>query len=145
MQRKGIMLIEDNPDDEELALLALEKIGLPHELSVLRDGQEVMNFLNDIKEPSGNEQIQNLPKVIFLDLNLPKIGGLDLLRAIRANPVTVNIPVVILTSSNEEMDILSSYNLGANSYVRKPVAFKQFMKVVQQLGEYWLELNEITS
>ncbi len=145
MQRKSIMLIEDNPDDEELALLALEKIGLPHELSVLRDGQEVMNFLNDIKEPSGNEQIQNLPKVIFLDLNLPKIGGLDLLRAIRANPVTVNIPVVILTSSNEEMDILSSYNLGANSYVRKPVAFKQFMKVVQQLGEYWLELNEITS
>ena len=145
MQRKSIMLIEDNPDDEELALLALEKIGLPHELSVLRDGQEVMNFLNDIKEPSGNEQIQNLPKVIFLDLNLPKIGGLDLLRAIRANPVTVNIPVVILTSSNEERDILSSYNLGANSYVRKPVAFKQFMKVVQQLGEYWLELNEITS
>ena len=134
---KTILLVEDNPDDEALTLRALNKNNIFNELTVARDGQEALDYFfgEDASE-------RPAPAVVLLDLKLPKIDGLEVLRRIRADPRTCLQPIVILTSSKEEQDIVSGYSLGANSYIRKPVDFNQFMEAVRQLGLYWLVLNE---
>lgn len=142
MQQKTLLLVEDNPDDEALTLRALKRHNLANEVVVARDGQQALDYLFAEGEFSGRD-INQLPQVILLDLKLPKIDGLGVLEKLRANEVTRHVPVVILTSSNEEQDILRSYNLGANSYVRKPVDFKQFIEAARQLGLFWLVLNEV--
>ncbi len=139
MNNKPILLVEDNPDDEALALRAFQKSNMSNEIVVARDGEEALNYLID------GEQNKNriLPAVVLLDLKLPKIDGLEVLRRIRNNPETKRLPVVILTSSKHEEDLIEGYNLGANSYVRKPVDFNEFVSAVGQLGMYWLLLNEL--
>lgn len=132
---KIILLVEDNPDDEDLTLRALAKNNIKNEVVVARDGEEALNYLFGPTETA-------LPQVILLDLKLPKVSGLEVLRRIRFEERTRTIPVVILTTSKEDQDLLSSYHLGANSYVRKPVDFNQFTNAVKQLGMYWLLLNE---
>ena len=141
MNEKMILLIEDNPDDEELALLALKKSNILNEIVITRDGEEALAYLFG-SGPYAGRDLSRQPQVILLDLKLPKIGGLEVLQRLRADPRTQLIPVVVLTSSSEEEDILTSYRLGANSYVRKPVEFHRFADAVQQLGMYWLLLNE---
>lgn len=135
MKKNHILLVEDNPDDELLAMRALKKNNILNEVRVARDGAEALEYLENL---SGDE---SLPELILLDLQLPKVSGLEVLKAIRENPRTQLLPVVILTSSDEEKDLISSYQLGANSYIRKPVDFSQFVEAVQQLGIYWLVLN----
>ncbi|MEE9424106.1 MAG: response regulator [Methylococcales bacterium] len=142
MQQKTVLLVEDNPDDEVLTLRALKKHNLANDITVARDGQEALDYLFAQGEFSERD-INQLPQLILLDLKLPKIDGLGVLEQLRANPVTKSVPVVVLTSSNEEQDILKSYNLGVNSYVRKPVDFEQFMEAAKQLGLFWLVLNEV--
>lgn len=142
MEEKMILLVEDNPDDEELTLRALKKNNIKNKVVVVRDGAEALDFLFC----TGNYADRDpsvLPQVTLLDLKLPKIDGLEVLRRIRGDPRTQLLPVVVLTSSKEEQDMLNSYSNGANSYVRKPVDFTQFMEAVHQLGLYWLVLNEI--
>lgn len=139
---KTILLVEDNPDDEALTLRAMSKVSITNQIFVARDGAEALDFLFATGAYS-NRQIDELPAVILLDLKLPKVDGLEVLRRLRANEYTRFIPVVILTNSNEERDILTSYTLGANSYVRKPVDFQAFTNLVGQLGKYWLAINEI--
>ncbi len=141
MEEKMILLVEDNPDDEALTLRALKKNNIGNNLVVVRDGAEALDFLFGTGAYVDRD-IQNLPQIILLDLNLPKIGGLDVLRRIRQEELTRLLPVVILTSSKEEQDLIKGYSLGANSYVRKPVDFNQFIEAVHQLGLYWLVLNE---
>jgi two-component system response regulator len=136
MKNKVILLVEDNPDDELLTRRALQKNNIYNTLTVVRDGAEALAYLEQAAVH------KNLPAVILLDLNLPKIGGLDVLRGIRAHEHLKRLPVVILTSSKEDQDICTSYDLGANSYIRKPVDFVQFTEAVRQLGIYWLLLNE---
>jgi two-component system response regulator len=136
-----ILLVEDNADDEELTLRAFKKSRVLNEIVVVRDGVEALDYLFVTGTHAGRDAKTN-PQVILLDLKLPKIGGLDVLRRLRADERTRRIPVVVLTSSNEERDILSSYDLGANSFVRKPVDFAQFVVAAQQLGMYWLVMNE---
>lgn len=141
MEDKLILLVEDNPDDEALTVRALKKNNIGNNLVVVHDGAEALDFLFG----SGafiNRDVNNLPQMILLDLNLPKVGGLDVLHRIRETESTRLLPVVILTSSNEEQDLIKGYSLGANSYVRKPVDFNQFVEAVRQLGLYWLILNE---
>jgi len=128
-----ILLVEDNPDDERLAVRALKQGNIVNEIVVARNGEEALNLLFNL-DP--------LPSVVLLDLKLPKIDGLEVLRRIRHNPTTRLLPVVILTSSSEDQDIIESYNLGANSYVRKPVEFSQFTEAVHQLGMFWMLINE---
>jgi two-component system response regulator len=140
MQQKTILLIEDNPDDEALTLRALKRNNILNEVVVARDGVEALDYLFGTGSHAGRDTAQ-LPEMVLLDLKLPKIDGLDVLRRIRSEPRTRRLAVVILTSSNEERDIISSYDLGANSYIRKPVDFNQFMDAVRQLGIYWLVLN----
>ena len=135
MKNKTILLIEDNPDDEELTLLAFRQNNIMHEIAVARDGEEALNTL------FANEA-GPLPTIILLDLKLPKVDGLEILRRIRENARTRRIPVIVLTSSTEDQDILRSYDLGCNSYVRKPVNFADFVEASRQLGMYWLMLNE---
>ncbi len=130
---RPILLVEDNPDDEILTIRALRKSELTNSIKVARDGEEALKFIF-AADP--------LPTVILLDLKLPKIDGLDVLQKIRANQKTRLLPVVVLTSSSEEGDIIESYSLGANSYVRKPVEFDQFIDTVGQLGLYWVLINE---
>lgn len=130
---RSIFLVEDNPDDEQLTLRALKRGRLTNPIQVARDGEEALNMLL-VADP--------LPSVVLLDLKLPKIDGLEVLQRLRANERTHILPVVILTSSNEQRDIIESYNLGANSYVRKPVDFQQFADAVYQLGLYWAVINE---
>lgn len=142
MAEKILLLVEDNPDDEALTLRALKKHNLANRIVVARDGQEALDFLFGDGKFSGRDTSE-LPQIILLDLKLPKLNGLEVLEAMRANHQTRNIPVVVLTSSNEERDILRSYDLGANSYVRKPVDFEQFFEAARQLGLYWLVLNEV--
>lgn len=142
MEEKMILLVEDNPDDEELTLRALKKNNIKNKVVVVRDGAEALDFLFC----TGNYADRDpsvLPQVTLLDLKLPKVDGLEVLRRIRGDPRTQLLPVVVLTSSKEEQDMLNSYSNGANSYVRKPVDFTQFMEAVHQLGLYWLVLNEI--
>lgn len=138
MSEKIILLIEDNPDDEALTLRALKKNNIMNKVIVVHDGAEALDYL------FGPDFANNpIPQIILLDLKLPKVDGLEVLRRIRADERTKLYPVTILTSSREEQDLLTSYNLGANSYIRKPVDFNQFIAAVQQLGLYWLVLNEL--
>jgi two-component system, response regulator len=141
MKNKVILLVEDNADDEELTLRALKKNNIKNEVVVVRDGAEALDYLFCKGTHSGRDRSE-LPQVILLDINLPKISGLNVLKELRTNPGTKLCPVVILTSSKEERDLISGYDLGANSYVRKPVDFVEFTEAVRQLGLYWLILNE---
>lgn len=140
-REKYILLVEDNPDDIELTLRALKKNNILNEVVIARGGEEALTLLLGT-EPGGNPHLPKLPAVMLLDLKLPKVSGLDVLRQVRGHPRTKFLPVVVLTSSKEDQDLVQSYHLGANSYVRKPVDFHQFVNAVQQLGLYWLLLNE---
>jgi two-component system response regulator len=141
MTNEIIMLVEDNPDDEELTLRALQKNNIKNEVIVARDGAEALDYLFGTGKYSRTDP-NPLPQVVLLDLKLPKVDGLEVLRQVRADKRTKLLPVVILTSSNEEQDCMKGYDLGANSYVRKPVDFNKFIEAVRQLGLYWLVLNE---
>jgi DNA-binding response OmpR family regulator len=136
-----ILLIEDNADDEILTMRALKKHNLANEVVVARDGVEALDYLFGTGAYEGRD-LMLMPQIILLDLKLPKVEGLEVLRRLRACESTRLLPVVILTSSNEEQDRIAGYGLGANSYVRKPVDFNQFIDAVRQLGLYWLILNE---
>ncbi|MBX3226015.1 MAG: response regulator [Labilithrix sp.] len=138
-EQKTILLVEDNRDDEELTIRALRKHQIAIEVVVARDGAEALDLLL----PSGEAIATQLPQVVLLDLNLPKIAGLDVLRQVRADPRTRALPIVVLTSSKEEEDVAQSYALGANAYVRKPVDFQQFSEAVKTLGLFWLHFNEL--
>ena len=141
MKEKTILLVEDNPDDEALTIRALKKNNISNTLVVVRDGAEALEYLfctGRYKNRPTNEP----PELVLLDLNLPKVNGHEVLTKIRANPATRLLPVVILTTSNEEKDKMNSYENGANSFIRKPVDFEQFTAAVKQLGIYWLVLNE---
>ena len=138
---KIIMLVEDNPDDEELTLRALRKANIANEVFVARDGTEALDFLFGTGRHAGLKALP-IPAVVLLDLKLPKLNGIDVLKRMRADPRTQLIPVVVLTSSSEEEDMLKSYQSGANSYVRKPVEFSSFANAVTQLGMYWMLLNQ---
>jgi two-component system, response regulator len=137
---KIILLVEDNPDDEALTLRALRKNNILNEVVVARDGAEALDYLFGAGAHSGRD-LSEQPQIILLDLKLPKVDGLEVLRRVRADARTHLLPVAILTTSNEDRDVISSYELGANSYIRKPVDFEQFMEAVRQLGLYWLVLN----
>ncbi|HEY2980538.1 MAG TPA: response regulator [Anaerolineales bacterium] len=141
MEEKMILLVEDNRDDEELTLRALRKNNIGNTVNVVRDGAEALDFLFCAGEYAQRD-IRDVPQVILLDLKLPKIDGLEVLRRVRADERTRLLPVVILTSSKEEQDLIEGYKQGANSYVRKPVDFTQFVEAVRELGLYWLVLNE---
>ncbi len=141
MASSAILLVEDNPDDEALTLRAFRKNNITNEVVVARDGAEALDYLFATGAYAKREA-GVLPQIVILDLKLPKIDGLEVLRRLRAAPQTKLLPVVILTSSNEERDRLEGYGLGANSYVRKPVDFAEFVDAVRQLGLYWLLLNE---
>ncbi|MDD5015320.1 MAG: response regulator [Atribacterota bacterium] len=134
-----ILLVEDNPDDVELTLRAFKKYNLANEIKVARDGEEALEILFN---PQRDAPKQKQPDLILLDLKLPKVDGLEVLRQIKDHPQIKLIPVVVLTSSKEEDDLIKSYQLGVNSYIRKPVDFDKFIEVVRQLGLYWLVLNE---
>lgn len=134
METKTILLVEDNPDDEKLTLRAFKKHKIANPVIVAHDGQEAVDYLFD---PG-----KRLPSIVLLDLKLPKIGGLDVLKRLRADPRTELVPVIILTSSNEDSDLVAGYKLGCNSYIRKPVDFDKFVDAVGQLGLYWLVFNE---
>ena len=140
-QVRSILLVEDNPDDEELALRALRKHNISNQVVICRDGAEALEYIFGTGKYAGRS-VTDFPAVTLLDLKLPKVDGLAVLERIRADERTRPMPVVVLTSSSQEMDIVRSYRLGANSFVRKPVEFEQFMEAVQQLGLYWLLLNE---
>jgi two-component system response regulator len=141
MSRKVILLVEDNPDDEELALLAFQQSNVSNEVVVARDGVEALDYLFGAGPHAGRD-VAALPQVVLLDLKMPKVDGLEVLRRVRADPRTHRLPVVVLTSSKEEEDRIGSYDLGANSYIRKPVEFERFVEAVKQLQLYWLILNE---
>ena len=141
MASKMILLVEDNPDDEALTLRAFDKNNITNEVVVARDGAEALDWLFARGEYADRDPAEH-PEVILLDLKLPKIDGLEVLRQIRADDRTRLLPVIILTTSEEESDRLAGYSLGANSYIRKPVDFSQFIEAVRQLGLYWLVLNE---
>jgi len=135
-----ILLVEDNPTDAELCIHALKKHNLANQLEWVKDGAEALDFL--FKRGAYADHNANcVPKVILLDLRLPKVDGLEVLRAVKSDELTRNIPVVIMTSSKEDRDVAESYKLGANSYVSKPVVFEEFVKVVAELGLYWLLIN----
>ncbi len=131
-----VLLVEDNPDDAELTIRALRRGRLANEIEHARDGQEAIDML------LGDRHGRPLPDLVLLDLKLPKLPGLDVLETLRADPRTKTLPVVVLTSSNEDRDLIEGYLRGANSYVRKPVDFDEFMQAVEQLGLYWLVVNE---
>jgi two-component system response regulator len=138
---KVILLVEDNPDDEALTLRALNKNNIKNDVVVARDGAEALDYLFGTGKYAGRDTAL-MPQVVLLDLKLPKIEGLEVLRRVRADERTKLLPVVILTSSNEDQDRIAGYGLGANSYVRKPVDFSQFLDAARHLGLYWLVLNE---
>lgn len=141
MQDRTILLVEDNPDDEALTLRAFAKNNIHNEVVVARDGAEALDYLFARNAHAGRDTAKQ-PQVVLLDLNLPKVDGLQVLREIRADERTSLLPVVILTSSREDQDLVEGYRLGANSYVRKPVDFDEFLEATRQLGLYWLLLNE---
>ena len=141
MVPKSILLVEDNLDDVDLTLHALKKNRIKNEVVVAYDGAEALDYLFGTGKYAGRD-LMIMPTVILLDLKLPKVDGLEVLRRLRASDLTKFLPVVILTSSKEEQDILNGYSLGVNSYVRKPVDFNQFAEAVSHLGLYWLLLNE---
>ena len=136
-----ILLVEDNPDDVELTLHALQRENLANNIHVARDGEEALEFLfcsGHYESRSSDQQ----PRLVLLDLKLPKVDGMEVLRRLKADPRTKTIPVVILTSSREERDLVNSYNLGVNSYIQKPVDFDQFREIVKNVGLYWLLINQ---
>jgi len=141
MAQKFILLVEDNPDDEALTLRALHKNKLANGVVVARDGAEAVDFLFGTGAHAGRD-VNDLPQIVLLDLKLPKLDGFEVLRRIRADDRTKMLPVVILTSSKEERDVVQGYRDGCNSYVRKPVNFDEFVEAARQLGLYWLLLNE---
>lgn len=137
---KPILLVEDNPKDLELTLHALEKSNLANEVVTVRDGKEALNYL--FREGNYQNRTQGNPAVVLLDLKLPKVDGIQVLEKVKADPALQSIPVVMLTTSREEKDLLRSYQLGVNAYVVKPVAFKEFIDAIQDLGIFWAVLNE---
>ncbi len=141
MKERFILLVEDNPDDEALTLRALRKNHIANEV-VARDGAEALDFLFGTGGHAGRDT-SHTPQLILLDLKLPKLSGIEVLKRVRSDPRTRLLPVVVLTTSSEERDMIDSYSLGANSYVRKPVDFTQFTEAVRQLGLYWLVLNDL--
>lgn len=140
MPESYILLVEDNPDDEALTIRALKKNNLVSDLKVVRDGAEALDFLFCRGKYRDRAPDQH-PRVILLDLKLPKVDGLEVLKALQADETLRVLPVIILTTSNEDKDIMSSYQLGANSYIRKPVDFDEFLEALRQLGMYWLNMN----
>jgi two-component system, response regulator len=141
MENKVILLVEDNPRDEALTLRALKKSNIVNEVVVVRDGVQALDYFFGTGELTERELIV-MPQLVLLDLKLPKVDGLEVLRRLRGSPHTKRLPVVVFTSSSEEEDMIKSYDLGANSYVRKPVEFEEFLEATKQLGLYWLVLNE---
>jgi two-component system response regulator len=141
MEEKIILLVEDNPDDVDLTLRAFKQNNIFNKVVVARDGVEALDYLMGTGIHAGRD-VKDLPVVTLLDLKLPKMDGLEVLKQIRSNEMTRLLPVVILTSSNEENDVISGYKLGANSYIRKPVDFTQFVEAIKSLGLYWLIWNE---
>ena len=141
IRSRVILLVEDNPNDVKLTMHAFEKSNISNEIIVVGDGEEAIDYLFATGRHAGRDP-KVIPEVILLDLKLPKIDGLGVLRRLRADERTRRLPVVILTSSKEEKDVTSSYNLGANSFIRKPVDFDQFIDAAQHLGLYWLVMNE---
>lgn len=137
---KPILVVEDNPDDAELTVRALKKSNIANELVLVRNGAEALDYLYAGGDFAGRDKSM-LPQVVLLDLNLPKVDGLQVLRRIRSEPVTKALPVVVLTSSDERRDVIESYELGVNSYVRKPLRFAEFSEAVRQLGLYWALIN----
>jgi len=142
MESKVILLVEDNLKDEALTLRALKKSNIVNDVVVARDGVEALDYLFGTGAHAGRDT-SDMPQLVLLDLKLPKVDGLQVLRRMRGDERTRRLPVVVFTSSSEEQDLISSYNLGANSYVRKPVDFEQFLEAARQLGLYWLVLNLI--
>lgn len=141
MKDRIILLVEDNPDDVELTKLAFEKNNIANTVIVAKDGVEALDYMFGTGMYAGRN-VKDLPAVVLLDLKLPKIDGLEVLKKIRQNALTHLLPVVILTSSSEEKDMINGYSLGANSYIRKPVKFNEFIEAIRNLGLYWLVLNE---
>jgi len=137
-----ILLVEDNPDDVELALHALRKENLANSIHVARDGEEALEFLF-CQGPYAGRSFEQPPKLVLLDLKLPKVDGLEVLKRLKADERTKTIPIVILTSSKEERDLIKGYGLGANSYIQKPVDFEQFRETIKTVGLYWLVINQI--
>lgn len=138
---KTILLVEDNPDDEALAIRALKRHHIGNQIVVARDGVEALDYLFGTGIHAGRD-VNNKPTLVLLDLKLPRLNGLEVLRRLRSDERTRLLPVVILTTSSEEQDVLDSYSLGCNSYIRKPVDFVQFSEAIRQLGMYWLLMNE---
>lgn len=149
MPTKNILLVEDNPDDRELMKLAFARGEIPHNLIVVSDGIEALNYLqrqaeyNDVSTSLSEYSLEAMPAVIILDLNLPRLGGIEVLRRIRADPRTRIIPVVIISSSNEPQDLIDSYLNGCNSYIRKPLHFTQLQNFVKEISTYWLTVNQL--
>ena len=141
MNNKVILLVEDDEDHEELTLLALKQANIKNEVVVMRDGAEALDYLFNTGPYEGRDT--KIPQLILMDLKLPKIDGIEVLRSLRAAERTKLLPVVILTSSTEERDIINGYSFGANSYIRKPVDFDKFTDAIQRLGLYWLTLNQL--
>jgi len=141
MREKSILLVEDNPDDIELNLRAIRKCNLTDHIVVARDGAEALDFLFGRGTHAGRD-VSQTPTIVLLDLKLPKISGLEVLQQLRTDPHTRLIPVIVLTSSSQERDIVESYGLGCNSYIRKPVDYNEFVEAVRQLELYWLLLNQ---
>ncbi len=144
MDRKYILIVEDNPDDEEMTLRSLQQASLANDVQVVHDGVEALEFLFGTGAFAGRDTA-HVPTVVLLDLKLPRLNGIDVLNRMRQDELTRAIPVVILTSSSEDEDMAKSYASGANSYVRKPVIFSDFASVVSELGLYWMLLNQVPS
>ena len=138
-----ILLVEDNPHDAEMTIRALSKVNLANKLHHVKDGAAALDFIFARGEYAGRD-IENKPKIVLLDIKMPKVDGIEVLKQIKADELTKTVPVVIMTSSKEEQDIITSYNLGVNSYVVKPVDFAGFAKAVSELGFYWLITNQVT-
>ena len=144
MSEKTILLVEDDPNDEALTRRALQRCNIPAVIIVVRDGEEALEYLLGDEDPPGSGVIE-APAVILLDLKLPKIDGPEVLKRLRADDRTRRIPVVVLTSSDEQRDLIDCYEAGANSYIRKPVDYREFTEAMGQLGRYWLELNQVAA
>ena len=142
MTTKTILLVEDNQDDLDLTLRALRKSKIPSTVAIVRDGVEALDYLFGTGSHAGRDT-SDQPRVVFLDLKLPRVAGLEVLRQMRADERTRNVPVVVLTSSSENHDMLESYHRGANSFIRKPIDFDEFVQAIQQMNAYWLVLNEV--